>query len=161
MLRQRREKLDTQARWRRLRNRRAAASSSPAGPGGNIGQLEMERRLVQGQIRMLQAFETLDRDQRGLGTTNALFSVLQSLVEMPGRKTVVFFSEGLPASPALQAHLQSVVEAANRINVTVYTIDASGLRALSGDVDTRKEVEEAGKERLRQLARLATTPSSL
>jgi VWFA-related protein len=123
-----------------------------SGAGTNIGQLEMERRLVQGQIRMLQAFDTLDRDQRGFGTTNALFSVLQSLVDMPGRKTVVYFSEGLPSSPALQAHLQSVVEAANKANITVYAIDASGLRAVSGTLDTRKEVEEAGKERIRQLS---------
>jgi VWFA-related protein len=152
-LREQRETLD------RLSLSAQAAQTTSGGQGlagagsgaGNIGQLEMERRLVIGQIRMLQAFDTLDRDQRGFGTTNALFSVLQSLVEMPGRKTVVYFSEGLPASPALQAHLQSVVETANRMNVTVYAIDASGLRAVSGTLETRQEVEEAGKERLRQL----------
>ena len=55
----------------------------------------------------------------------SLFAILQSLNEMPGRKTLIFFSEGLPASPALQAHLRSVVEAANRSNITVYAIDAS------------------------------------
>jgi VWFA-related protein len=153
-LREQRETLD------RLSQSAQSAQTTGGGQGlagagsgaGNIGQLEMERRLVMGQIRMLQAFDTLDRDQRGFGTTNALFSVLQSLVEMPGRKTVVYFSEGLPASPALQAHLQSVVETANRMNVTVYAIDASGLRAVSMTLETRQEVEEAGKERLRQLA---------
>ena len=112
-------------------------ASQPAAPASaaarrGIGQIELERRLVQGQMRMLQAFDTLDRDQRGYVTTKALFAVLQSLVELPGRKTLIFFSEGLPASPALQAHLQSVVEAANRANITVYAIDASGLRAVSG-----------------------------
>lgn len=122
-----------------------------ASTSGNIGQLEMERRLVQGELRMLRAFESLDRDHRGFATTNALFAVLQSLVELPGRKTLVFFSEGLPASPALQTHLQAVVEAANRSNVTVYAVDASGLRAISGTLETRKEIEEAGKERMRQV----------
>jgi VWFA-related protein len=122
-----------------------------ASTSGNIGQLEMERRLVQGELRMLRAFDSLDRDHRGYGTTNALSAVLQSLVELPGRKTLVFFSEGLPASPALQTHLQSVVEAANRSNVTVYAVDASGLRAISGTLETQKEIEEAGKERLRQV----------
>lgn len=132
------------------------ATVSGGGPvaadtAGSIGQVEIERRLVQGQMRMLEAFDSLDRDQRGFGTTSALFGVLQTLVEMPGRKTLVFFSEGMPASPALQAHLQSVVDVANRANVTVYAIDASGLRAVSGTTETRSEVEEAGKERLRQL----------
>ena len=82
----------------------------------------------------------------------SLFAILQSLTDMPGRKTLIFFSEGLPASPALQAHLRSVVEAANRSNITVYAIDAAGLRAISGTADTRRELEEAGKERIRQLS---------
>jgi VWFA-related protein len=124
-----------------------------AGGGASaIGEMETQKKLVQSEIRTLQAFDTLDRDQRGFSTTGSLFGVLQSLAEMTGRKTLVFFSEGLPASPALQAHLQSVVEAANRINVTVYAVDASGLRTISGTHDMRVEVEEAGKERLRQAA---------
>ena len=44
-----------------------------------------------------------------------------------------------------------MVEAANRSNITVYAIDAAGLRAVSGTTDTRREIEEPGKERLRQL----------
>ena len=64
----------------------------------------------------------------------------------------MLFSEGLPASPALEANLQAVVEAANRANITVYAIDASGLRVISGTHETRVEIEEATKERLRQLA---------
>jgi VWFA-related protein len=149
-LREERERLDA------LGEPAATASAGGAGlsQGGAaaIGQLEIQRSLLKGEMRTLRAFETLDRDQRGFGTTGALFSVLQSLVELPGRKTLVFFSEGLPASPALQAHLQSVIEAANRVNVTVYAVDASGLRAISGTRETRAEIEEAGKERMRQLS---------
>jgi VWFA-related protein len=152
-LREQRERLDA------LGQPEAASSGGEGLSQGNasaIGQTEVQRRLVQGEMRMLKAFDTLDRDQRGFGTTGALFSVLQSLLELPGRKTLVFFSEGLPASPALQAHLQSVVDAANRVNVTVYAVDASGLRAISGTRDTRIEIEEAGKERMRQLGSSST-----
>ena len=49
-----------------------------------------------------------------------------SLAEMPGRKSIVFFSEGLPVSPALSARLDHLIEAANRANVTVYAVDAKG-----------------------------------
>ncbi len=146
-LRERRNRLESESA--------IAASATGAQLGtaaGNIAGLEMQRRLVQGQMRMVNAFESLDRDHRGLGTTSALFAVLQTLVELPGRKTLVFFSEGLPASPTLQAHLQSVIEAANRINVTVYAVDANGLRALSGTTETRREIEDAGHVRLGQLA---------
>jgi VWFA-related protein len=127
------------------------------GTSGSIGQLEMERRLVRSQLQMVQAFDSLDRDHRGYGTTGALYAVVQSLVEMPGRKTVVFFSEGLPASPTLHTQLQSLIEMANRFNVTVYAVDANGLRAVSGTQDVRKEVEDAGHLRMRQLSMNADT----
>ena len=130
---------------------RAAGRPAAAGGASGIGQTNLQLRLVQGQMRMLQAFDTMDRDQRGYVTTKSLFAILQSLNELPGRKTVIFFSEGLPSSPALRAHLRSVVESANRSNITVYAIDAAGLRAISGTTDTRREIEEAGKERMRQL----------
>ena len=78
---------------------------------------------------MIRSFEHIDRDHRGIGTASALMTIIQSLTIWPGRKTIVYFSEGLPASPSLQAKLDSVVSAANRANVSVYTIDAAGLRS--------------------------------
>lgn len=133
-----------------------SAQSGGGGPdassAGSIGSAEVERRLLQSETRMLRAFETLERDHRGLGTANALLSVVHSLATLPGRKAVIFFSQGLPASPALQGHLQSVVEVANRTNVTLYAVDASGLRAVSTASEYRKQLEETADERLRQLA---------
>jgi VWFA-related protein len=116
-----------------------------------IGQAKVDRQLLQGEMRTLQAFESIDRDHRGYGTTDSLMAVLESMAFMPGRKSVVFFSEGLPASPAMQSDLQSVIESANRANITVYAVDASGLRILSGTSETRKEIQAAGDERLRQV----------
>jgi VWFA-related protein len=117
-----------------------------------VGQAEVQRLLVQSEMRLLQAFDSLDRDHRGYGTTNALLAILQSMQFFSGRKSVVFFSEGLPASPAMQSQLQSVIEAANRANVSIYAVDAKGLRVLSSTTETRKEVEALGDDRLRQLA---------
>jgi VWFA-related protein len=150
-MRERREALDRQAQSA-LSQQATGGGAGLSNTSGNLGQVDMERRVAIGQLRMLQAFDTLDREQRGASTTNALFSILQSMVDLPGRKTVVLFSEGLPASPALEANLQAVVEAANRANITVYAIDAGGLRAVSGTVDTKREIDEATKERLRQLS---------
>lgn len=150
-LRERRESLDREAE-RAQALQATGGGAGLAGTASNIGQLEMNRRLAIGELRMLQTFDAMDRDQRGQSTTRALFAILQSLVELRGRKTLIFFSEGLPASPALQANLQAVVEAANRANITVYAIDATGLRVISGTLETQREIEEAAKERLRQLA---------
>jgi VWFA-related protein len=129
----------------------AQGGGSSTGQGA-IGQTEVERRLALGEMRMVQAFDSLDRDHRGYSTTNSIIAVLQSMAFMPGRKSVVFFSEGLPASPALHSQLQSLIETANRSNITIYAVDANGLRVQSSTAETRREVEALGDERLRQVA---------
>ena len=94
--------------------------------------------------------DVLEREQQGYSTTNALLSVVASLQEMPGRKTIVFFSEGLAVPPAAQAAFRSVVDTANRANVTIYAVDASGLRAESTIADVRREMTAAGTDRIVQ-----------
>jgi hypothetical protein len=89
----------------------------------------------------------MDRDHRGYDTSAALMRVITSLAEYPGRKTVVFFSEGLPASPALANRLDAVIDAANRANVTAYAVDANGLRTKSDLTAARKEVDAFAEER--------------
>jgi hypothetical protein len=77
---------------------------------------------------------------------------VRSLSEYPGRKTIVFFSEGLPVSPALSAKLDGVIDAANRSNVTVYAVDAKGLRAKSGLERARKELDAFAEDRRSQVS---------
>jgi VWFA-related protein len=120
--------------------------------GGNptASQALVEQKMTELELRMLRTVDSLDRDRRGFGTSTALAAVVQSLAWLPGRKTIVYLSEGLPASPTMQARLDSLVNAANRANVSVYTIDAAGLRAESTLTETRREVDTAGQERIRQ-----------
>ncbi len=94
----------------------------------------------------------LDRDHRGYETTNALTAVLMSMSDVAGRKTVVLFSEGLPASPAMRTQLQGIIEAANRSNISIYTVDANGLRSTSTLNDTRQELQDTADERFRQIS---------
>ena len=77
---------------------------------------------------------------------------MQSLSHRPGRKTIIFFSEGLPVSPALSSTLDSVIDAANRANVTAYAVDAHGLRTKSALATPRKEMEAFAEDRFTQLA---------
>ena len=46
---------------------------------------------------------------------------------MPGKKTLVMFSEGFVSPETLDWQLQSTIDIANRANVAIYIIDASGL----------------------------------
>src|SRR5262249_11000782 len=59
---------------------------------------------------------------------------------LPGRKTIIFFSEGLKLPPAVQQKFPSVINAANRANVAIYSIDAAGLRTESGTGEAAREI---------------------
>ncbi len=136
----------------RLTQLASGGGAALATTGAAIGQQELEARLVQGNMRLLQAFDAIDRDHRGYGVITTLLTVIDSLSVRPGRKTAVIFSEGLPASPALQNQLQRIIEVANHANVTVYAVDASGLRVISALADTRREIDQTGSDRLRQVS---------
>jgi VWFA-related protein len=128
------------------------ANRGNPGPTGTqaIGSIEVELAQNRMESRMLEMFDTLEREQQGYSTTNALLSVVASLQDTPGRKTIVFFSEGLAVPPAAQAAFRSVVDTANRANVTIYTVDASGLRAESTVGDVQREMTAAGIDRIVQ-----------
>jgi len=130
-----------------------------AGPGAQAaGQAlaagaAVETTMAEMTLRTIRSYETLEREQAGYATTNSLLSVVQGLRNVPGRKTVVFFSEGISIPPAVQAQFMSVVHAANRSNVAIYTMDAGGLRVHSPTEQTRREMALAERARFESLGR--------
>lgn len=123
-----------------------------AANAAELGRRQAELRQIQTEINMARAFDSMDRDHKGYDTALGLLAVVQSLSIYPGRKTIVFFSEGLPVSPALAARLDYVIDVANRVNVTAYVIDANGLRTRGNAVNLQKELQTFADERLAQVA---------
>jgi VWFA-related protein len=105
------------------------------------------------QVNMIRTFDALERDQQGYATTNGLLAVVNGLKAIPGRKTVVFFSEGLAIPANVQAQFRSVISSANRANVSVYAIDAGGLRTVSGNREAAEELSQTSRRRADQEAR--------
>ena len=150
---------ELRARRRELETANAAVASAAslsgaamAGGGADIGGRETKMRLVQTELNMLRSFQHLERDHRGYNIASALLRVVDTLTALPGRKTIVFFSEGFPVSPALSAQLDSVIEAANRANVTAYAIDANGLRTKAASTTLKREMDGFVEDRFRQLS---------
>ncbi len=128
----------------------AGSGAALARNAAEVGRRETELRLIQTELNMVRSFDNLDRDHRGYDTAAGLMAVVRSLAERPGRKTIVFFSEGLPVSPALSARLDQAIDSANRANVTVYAVDANGLRAKSNLTAAQKEMQAFAEDRLVQ-----------
>jgi VWFA-related protein len=138
------------------RNLAATSSAGPgnsgAAAGGAAAAAAMDQALAEMQIRMLNTFEMLERNQVGESQINSLLAVINSLHDTPGRKAVVLFSEGLALPPDVRVHFPAVVNAANRANVSIYTIDSAGLRVESGNVEAAKEIQAMGARRLNENA---------
>jgi hypothetical protein len=61
---------------------------------------------------------------------------------LPGRKSIVLFSEGIAVPDAIEAKFRTVVDTANRGNVAIYAVDAKGLRLHSEQAATARGLAE-------------------
>ena len=130
---------------------RDGAGASEAAAAG--GQAALAREFVDMQTRMLEQYERLERDQEGHATINSLLAVISPMQKLPGRKTIIFFSEGLKLPPTVQQKFPAVINAANRANVSIYSIDAAGLRIESGTVEAARELNSIAAARMAQQSR--------
>lgn len=122
--------------------------AAQAAQGGGAGAADA--MFAQMQQRTLETFDMLERDEQGLSTTNALMAVVNSMRGLPGRKSVVLFSEGVAIPANVAARFRSVIDTANRANVSIYAMDAGGLRAESTNAETRDSVNAAAARTLRR-----------
>jgi VWFA-related protein len=99
------------------------------------------RRLELMDSRLMETYEGLERDEQGFATTHALLALVSAVAKLPGRKAVVLFSEGLVIPTRVEPAFRSVVSAANRASVSIYTVDASGLHAQSATAETRRTLD--------------------
>jgi VWFA-related protein len=111
--------------------------------------------MAQMMLNNLEYLEEMQRDQQGNATTHGLLHIASSLRAIPGRKAVIFFSEGLVLPPNVQEVFRSVINEANRSNVSFYAVDVAGLRTESKTTETRREINSRADLRMAQAASTA------
>jgi VWFA-related protein len=83
----------------------------------------------------LQSIDDFDRyaskEMQATAVSDSLRGLVQLLAPLPGRKTVVLFSEGLQVTNSTVERWGHLTDEANRQNVSFYTFDAQGLRVQS------------------------------
>jgi len=122
----------------------------------------------------LIAFSDFRRSVFAAGTLGAIQFVIRGMSELPGRKSVVMFSDGFrlferdrdgtPRAGRVMERMRRVVDQANRASVVFYTIDPRGL-AITGltAADDTKRMTTAGMRAVVNLRRdtLAETQAGL
>lgn len=117
-------------------------SGNSAGAGGraNLKMLLM-------QYHMLDTTERMQRQVAGHAQTDALLALINTLRTLPGRKSILYFSEGVEIPQGVEEQFQAVIHAANRAQVSIYTVDVAGLRINSTGREMSREMSRAGVSR--------------
>ena len=66
---------------------------------------------------------------RALGALGTLEQVIRGMKGLPGRKSIVFLSDGMRVDSTITADLDRVTDLANRSAVSIYAVDPAGLRS--------------------------------
>jgi len=131
----------------------AQDSAGAAAASADAGQASIQQKFLEMETQMLDHYERLERDQQGFATINSLLAVISPMQNLPGRKTIIFFSEGLKLPPSVVQKFPSVINAANRANVSIYSIDAAGLRTEAGTTEAARELNSIAGASMAQQAR--------
>src|SRR6266700_3433595 len=116
-----------------IRAMREQVASGPELIGGTIppagvsvsmaAQALIARHVLEQYIALRSTLST----QQTRPVLAALAAICEGLRSIPGKKTLVMFSQGFIASETLDWQVQSTVDIANRANVAIYIIDSGGL----------------------------------
>ena len=124
-----------------------AGTASGAVAAAYIGQQVAMADMV---VNALRFTDTLQREQQGHSSLFSILSLAKQQQPLAGRKTILFFSEGIQAPPTLEHVLSAAISEANRANVSVYAVDARGLSTVSDSEAARKTLDEAVATSMRQ-----------
>src|ERR1043165_1935389 len=94
--------------------------------GGSAAARVMIMQRVLAQFIQLRTALSLQQARPVLA---ALAAIAEGLRPIPGKKTLVLFSQGFVTPAVLDWQVQSTIDIANRANVAIYIIDSAGLRA--------------------------------
>ncbi|MGD0578960.1 MAG: VWA domain-containing protein, partial [Bryobacteraceae bacterium] len=93
--------------------------------------------------KMLQLSDRLNRTDLGQVSIFSLWSIIKQLERLPGRKSVLYFSEGYSLPNELWMQFASLISDANRANVVVYAMDPRGLMSASDSALAKQTLSQS------------------
>ncbi|HEU4932755.1 MAG TPA: VWA domain-containing protein [Pyrinomonadaceae bacterium] len=112
------------ANLRDLINNSPTTDITTAAGGSAAASVMLAQTMLQQFIRMRTALSV----QQARPVLAALAAISEGLRPIPGKKTLVLFSQGFVTPAVLDWQVQSTIDIANRANVAIYIIDSAGLR---------------------------------
>lgn len=91
---------------------------------GDMVRAQLARRALEQFLKLRSQLSV----QQARPILAALAAICEAQRTISGKKTLVMFSQGFVASSALEWQVQSMIDIANRANVSIYIIDSAGLK---------------------------------
>jgi len=117
----------------------ATGGSGGKGPSGDPGGAAMAQMM----LNMLQLARTSELAQTGRAAIWGLMSAVSQQYQLPGRKSILFFSSGFGIPQGMEGPWRELISTANRFNVTFYSIDARGLGTTAMNQEAVAELKDA------------------
>jgi VWFA-related protein len=114
-----------------LLSRLGQLSATATGSGSSAAGFDaiMARSLIE----MISFGERSEMSYAGRSTIWALLAAVRGQSQLPGRKALIYFSEGFAIPQGAEEEFRAVISAANRNNLSFYPIDAHGLATTGGN----------------------------
>jgi VWFA-related protein len=115
-----------------------------------LALLGREVDMARMAVDALRLTDTLQREQQGRSSLYSLLALARQQQRLAGRKTILFFSEGVQVPPTLEHVFRATISEANRANVAIYAIDARGLTEERNLEAARQALDQAAAASMRQ-----------
>ena len=102
-----------------------------------------DQRITQMTLNMLQFADAGEQKQQSRAQLLALWALVREQKQLPGRKTVVYFTGGMNIPPEEHDRFNAIVADANLANVTVYAIHAGGVSTYLANSSGNALLEQA------------------
>ncbi len=117
------------------RKRGAKAAPAPA---------EASSQELAGTVaRILRTASRAASASQAPSSLSSLLAIAAGQGKVPGRKAAIYFTEGVPIAGTEDEAFRGIVSAANLANVSLYTVDVSGLAASNEEDRARERLSQA------------------
>jgi VWFA-related protein len=121
----------------------SAAGDAAAQPVTN-GDTAIQAKLASVMLTML-GMDSQAQAQSTRLSVFALKSLVDGLKQIPGRKSVMYFTAGMVLPTELDTPFRNLMSTANRENVTFYTVDVRGVSTMSQNGAAMSQMNAGGK----------------
>jgi VWFA-related protein len=121
----------------------AAAGDAASQPVTN-GDTAIQAKLASVMLTMLR----MDNQAQAQSTRLSVFalkSLVDGLKQIPGRKSVMYFTSGMVLPTELDTPFRNLMSSANRENVTFYTVDVRGVSTSSQNAAAMSQMNAGAK----------------